>query len=139
MSTDERNKAAVRDCFAIASQGNYDALHDLVSDDYVLHPDGITGVDGLTEMVEGYKSTIADLSVRIDQQFTDGDYVATRFTVLGTRAGELMGAPPTGKPLAFSGITISRCEDGRIVEEWELVDTMGLLQQAGALPDAAAA
>ena len=138
MGADERNKTVVRDCFAHTSQGNYDALHEIVSDDYVLHPDGVSGVDGLTEMVEGYRSTIGDLSVRIDQQLTDGDYVATRFTILGTHAGELMGAAPTGKPVEFSGITISRCRDGRIVEEWELTDTLGLLRQVGALPQPAA-
>ena len=138
MSADERNKTAVRDCFAHASHGNYDALHEIVSDDYVLHPEDVSGVAGLTETVEGYRSTIGDLKVRIDQQFTDGDYVATRFTIQGKHAGELMGAAPTGKPVEFSGITISRCRDGRIVEEWELTDTLGLLRQVGALPQPAA-
>lgn len=136
MSASEQNKTAVRACFANASQGNYDALHEIVSEDYVLHPDEV-GFDGLTELVESYRSTIGDLTVRIDQQFTDGDFVATRFTVLGTHAGELMGAPASGKQLAVSGLTISRCRDGRIAEEWELIDTMSLLRQVGALPAAA--
>lgn len=136
MSASEQNKAAVRDCFTNASQGNYDALNEIVSDDYLLHPEEV-GLDGLTELVEGYRSTIGNLTVRIDQQFTDGDFVATRFTVLGTHAGELMGAQASGKELAVSGLTISRCRDGRIAEEWELIDTMSLLRQVGALPAAA--
>ena len=139
MSADEQNKAAVRRCFASAADGNYDALHEIVSEDYVLHPDDVTGVAGLTEMVEGYRSAIGDLRVRVDQQFIEDDFVATRFTVLGTHTGELMGAPPTGRALAFSGIAISRCHDGRIVEEWELTDTLGLLRQVGALPAMAGA
>ena len=139
MSAEERNKTAVRDCFAHGSQGNYDALREIITDDYVLHPDGVSGVAGLTEMVEGYRSTIGDLKVRIDQQFTDGDYVATRFTIFGSHAGEVMGVAPTGNPLEFTGIAISRCRDGRIVEEWELTDTLGLLRQVGALPGPAAA
>ena len=48
-----------------------------------------------------------------------------------------MGAPPTGKDVAFTGITISRCEGGRIVEEWEITDAVGLLGQIGALPEMA--
>ena len=44
---------------------------------------------------------------------------------------------PTGRDLAFSGITISRCRDGRIVEEWELTDTAGLLRQVGVLSEMA--
>jgi predicted ester cyclase len=134
MSASEENKAAVRSCFANASQGNYDALHEIVSSDYVLHPEDIRGVEGLTEMVEQYRSAISGLTVKIDQQFTEGDYVATRYTIHGTHAGDLMGTAPTGAEVAFSGITISRCNGGKIAEEWELTDTVGLLRQVGALP-----
>ena len=45
-----------------------------------------------------------------------------------------MGTPPSGKNVAFTGIAISRCEGGRIAEEWEITDTVGLLGQIGALP-----
>jgi predicted ester cyclase len=62
------------------------------------------------------------------------DYVATRYTITGTHDGDLMGTPPTGKNVAFTGITISRCENGRIAEEWEITDAVGLLGQVGALP-----
>jgi predicted ester cyclase len=139
MSNAEDNKAAVRGCFENAAKGNFDALNDIVSPDYVLHPQGIRGVGGLTEMVETYRSALADLRVAIDQQFTEGDYVATRFTISGTHEGDLMGTSATGKDVAFTGIAISRCAGGKIIEEWELTDTVGLLQQVGALPEPARA
>jgi steroid delta-isomerase-like uncharacterized protein len=134
MSSDEQNKAAVRACFENASQGNFDALDDILTGDYVLHPEEVRGADGLKEMVQGYRDALSGLKVNIDQQFTDGDYVATRYTITGTHDGDLMGAPPSGKDVSFRGITISRCEDGRIAEEWELTDVAGLLGQIGALP-----
>jgi predicted ester cyclase len=137
MSTSEENKAAVRACFENASQGNFDALDEIVAPDYVAHPEEVHGRDGLQEMVEGYRSALSGLRVTIDQQFTADDYVATRFTIRGTHDGELMGTPPTGKDVAFTGITISRCEGGRILEEWELTDAVGLMGQIGALPEMA--
>ena len=88
-------------------------------------------------MVQGYRDALSGLRVTIDQQFADGDFVATRFTITGTHDGDLMGAPPTGKDVAFTGITISRCEGGRIAEEWEITDAVGLLGQIGALPEMA--
>ena len=91
MGTSEANKAAVRGCFENASQGNFDALDAIVSSDYVLHPEDVRGVEGLKEMVEAYRSAIADLHITIDQQFTEGDYVATRYTIRGKHEGELMG------------------------------------------------
>jgi hypothetical protein len=36
-------------------------------------------------------------------------------------------------------LTISRCRDGKIEEEWEIADTISLLQQVGALPEVAQA
>jgi predicted ester cyclase len=137
MSTSEDNKAVVRDCFENGSQGNFDALDAIVSPDYVLHPEDIRGVEGLKEMVTAYRSAIADLRITIDHQFTEGDYVATRYTIRGSHDGDLMGTPPTGRDVEFTGITVSRCRDGKIVEEWELVDTVGLLRQIGVLPEMA--
>ena len=64
-------------------------------------------------MVQGYRDALSGLKVTIDQQFTDGDYVATRYTITGTHDGDLMGTPPSGKDVAFTGITISRCRHGR--------------------------
>jgi len=138
MSTSETNKTVVRDCFAHATRGNFDALPQIVTEDYVLHPEGIRGADGLREMVEGYRAALSGLTVTIDHQFTEGDYVATRFTLRGRHEGELMGTPASGNDVAVSGLTISRCRDGRIEEEWELVDVASLLVQIGALPEMAA-
>jgi predicted ester cyclase len=139
VSSSEDNKAAVRGCFENASQGNFDALHEIISPDYVLNPEGIRGVAGLKEMVEGYRSALGDLRVTIDHQFAEGDYVATRSTVRGRHEGELMGMPPTGREVVFSCLTISRCRDGKIEEEWELSDAASLLRQVGAVPQLAEA
>jgi predicted ester cyclase len=134
MNSGERNKAAVRACFENASQGNFDALDGIVTSDYVLHPEEIQGVDGLKTMAQRYREALGGLRVTVDQQFAEGDYVATRYTITGTHDGDLMGAPPSGKRVAFTGIAISRCESGRVAEEWEITDLAGLLNQIGALP-----
>ena len=121
MSTSEQNKAAVRDCFAQASAGNFDALSDIVTEDFRLHPEEVQGADGLAEMVQGYRDQIPDIGIAIDHQFTEGDWVATRYRVTGRHV--------SGHDVEFSGLTVSRCRDGRIAEEWELIDMMSLLGQ----------
>ena len=139
MSDSEANKTAVKDCFEQASQGNFDALASIVTPDYVVHPEEARGASGLAEMVQGYRDAFTGLNVTIEQQFTEGDYVATRTTIRGRHDGNLMGAPATGRDVEFIGLTISRCRDGKIEEEWELVDVTGLLRQIGALPELAEA
>ena len=127
MSTHQQNKAVVSDCLAQAAAGNFDALPGLVAEDYVLHPEEIRGADALAEMVQGYRSQIPDLTVTVDHQFSEGDYVATRFTLRGRHV--------TDHDVEFTALTISRCRDGKIEEEWELVDVMTLLGQIGQLPE----
>ena len=139
MSSSEANKAAVRDCIENASNDNFDALPSIVTADYVVHPEEVRGPDGLAEMVKGYRAALADLSVTVEHQFTESDYVGTRCTIRGRHDGELMGVPATGRDVEFTSLTISRCRDGRIAEEWELIDAVGVMRQIGALPELAEA
>ena len=131
MTTSEQNKAAVRDCFAQASAGNFDALPGIVAEDYVLHPEGVQGAAGLAALVQGHRDQIPDIGIAIEHQFTEGDWVATRYTVRGRHV--------TGHDVEFTGLAVSRCRDGRIAEEWELVDVTTLLGQIGELPAPATA
>ena len=136
MSATEHNTKIVRQCFADATRGNRDALEQILSPQFVIHvPDDYRGVDGLLEMVNTFRRALPDLAVTVDHQFADGDYVASRFTVRGTHQGELFGTPPTGREVIVTGITVSRCANGRIAEEWEVVDVAAGLQQIGALPE----
>jgi steroid delta-isomerase-like uncharacterized protein len=131
----EQNKAVVRECYAAAASGDVAALEEILQPDFVIHaPDDYNGLDGLLAMVEPVKAGLPDLKVTIDSQLVDGDYVTTRFTARGKHDGTLFGTPATGRDVAISGITISRCSNGKIAEEWELVDALGALEQIGALP-----
>ncbi len=46
-----------------------------------------------------------------------------------------MGIAATGKHFAVTGIHIYRVGDGKLQEEWENWDRLGLLRQLGALPE----
>jgi steroid delta-isomerase-like uncharacterized protein len=138
MTSSEENIAATRGFFETVEHGNLDVLDAIVSPDYVLHdpsmPEEVRGVEGAKEMVETYRSAFG-LRVTIEQQIADGDYVATRYTARGKHDSEFMGVPPTGRDLTVAGICISRCRDGKIVEEWEVWDALGAFQQVGAVPE----
>jgi predicted ester cyclase len=45
-----------------------------------------------------------------------------------------MGIEPTGKQVTVSGLTISRLENDKIVEEHQNWDVFGMMQQLGAVP-----
>jgi predicted ester cyclase len=43
---------------------------------------------------------------------------------------------PTYKKVSFVGVGFLTIRDGKIVEQWSVNDTMGLMQQIGAIPAA---
>jgi predicted ester cyclase len=49
----------------------------------------------------------------------------------GTHQGEFAGIPATGNKVEISGIMIGRIENGKIVEEREEMDMLGLFMQLG--------
>jgi predicted ester cyclase len=70
----------------------------------------------------------------IDDMVVEGDKVVGRFTFGGTHTGDLMGIAPTGKKVEMTGISIIRVADGKFVEEWQIYDALGMMQQEGAIP-----
>jgi len=124
----------------IFGAGNYELAHELVAADAVGHdparPEPTAGPDGLIESARGYRDAFPDLKVTANQVIADGDHVAVRWTARGTHKGELFGIAATGKEATVTGITIDRWADGKIAESWTNWDTLGLLQQLGAVPAA---
>ncbi|MEM8556232.1 MAG: ester cyclase [Bacteroidota bacterium] len=110
---------------------NYALLPDLLHADYMYRAPGeeLVGPGSLQVLFSGYREAFPDLHVRIDNLFGDGEQVATTLTLTGTHAGPLMGLPATGRSVSVDGIVHSRVRDGRIAEEWELLDMASLMQQ----------
>ncbi len=75
-----------------------------------------------------------DISIHIDDLVAENDKVAYKLTIEGTHKGELQDIPPTGRRISFSSVGIMRFKDGKVVEDWEVYDIMGILRQVGALP-----
>ena len=123
--------------------GNFDVIDEVVADDYVGHdpamPEPTRGPEGVKQFYSQFLAAYPDASMTIEEQIADGDYVATRWTGRGTQKGDLMGIPATGKQVTVTGITISRIAGGKIAEEWSNWDTLGMMQQLGAVPAPATA
>jgi steroid delta-isomerase-like uncharacterized protein len=135
------NKATVRRVFdEVFNQGNLSVVDELFAPDYVLHDPGILrgelrGLEALKEQwVSMLRTAFPDLRIVIDDQVAEGDKVASRYTGTGTHQGELRGFPPTNNRLEVTGTITSRFAEGQIVEEWNNIDSMGMMQQLGIVP-----
>jgi steroid delta-isomerase-like uncharacterized protein len=139
----DTNKEIVRRLTVEVWDGDFGVIDELAAPDYVGHdpsqPEDTRGPEGIKEFVGTYLAGFPDGKITIDEQLAEGDLVASRWTGRGTHKGELMGIPPTGKQVTVSGLTISRVKNGKVVEEWQNWDTLGMLQQLGVVPEMASA
>ena len=117
----------------IVSNGNFSVLDDLVHPSYVFRSPGqeVHGLEGLRGVIDGYRTAFPDLKMTVHDLIVAGEKAVVSFTLTGTHQGDLMGIAPTGKEIEVSGMVLSRLEDGRIVEEWEVLDQLTMLQQLG--------
>jgi steroid delta-isomerase-like uncharacterized protein len=134
------NKAVARKALDCFNSGDVDTLDELVAPDAEDHdtqnPHRDTrGPDGLKQTVEMYRAAFPDLEMKIEEQIAEGDFVCTRWVAVGTHEGDLPGLPATGKKSTVTGIGIDRVEDGKIAEAWGNWDTLGMMQQLGAIPE----
>ena len=135
----EENKALVRRAFEEGwNTGNLDVFDEVDAQGYILHdpsvPEDVVGIDGIKGFASMFLQAFPDLHFAIEDQIAEGDKVVTRWTSSATHQGELMGVAPTGNRTGVSGVTISRISNGKLAEDWNNWDTLGLMRQIGAIP-----
>jgi len=118
------------------NQKNLDVLDELMSTDVINHSPARyeLGLEAHKQVMSTYLTGFPDIHTTADDIIAEGDKVVNRWTATGTHQGELMGVPATGKKVAWTGITVVRFADGKIVEMWWAYDVLGILQQIGVIP-----
>lgn len=108
------------------------ALEELIAPDIVFHGSIGTAVKGIEEFgqyVNRIRSAFPDFHNQIEALIAEGDKVAARLTYTGTHRGELFGVPGTGRKIAYQGLAIFECKDGKIARGFVLGDTETLKRQ----------
>lgn len=115
-----------------------DALDAIVAPD-VIHHAGLfvdeIGIDEIKRDLLALVAAFPDIRFTADVVVADDTAAAVRWTGRGTNDGELMGLPPTGKAVVFTGTNVYRIACGMIVEGWSEPDSLGLLRQLGLVPE----
>lgn len=132
----EENKALARRSWE--APDNLNIIDEVYAPDLIWHDPGqeIRGTEEAKRYISTYKSAFPDLSVTVEDEIAEGDKVVTRWTIRGTHQGEIEEfGPPTGRQVEMKGISISRIEGGKIVEEWNSYDNLAVMQQLGLVPE----
>ena len=116
--------ATARSAIEIACAGQLDCIPDFYHEQFVDHVNSMVfrGHAGARESVGFYRSIFSDLRFDIDDQVTQGDRVATRWTLHGTYRR---------RPVTLHGIVISRFRDGKIIEDYGVTHSLALPRALG--------
>jgi steroid delta-isomerase-like uncharacterized protein len=109
----------------------------LVTDDYKRREPGTPDIDG-PDAQRGYMEMVfaAFPDIHIDEvhRVSEGDLIAIHAVLTGTHLGELSGIPATKNTVRFEAQEVYRVRDGKIAEQYILIDSLGLMQQLGVIP-----
>ena len=132
---EEQNSELVKHFFGEANKGNAAILNELYAPEYLFYsPSTNSKPMAREEVIEFMKSifkAFPDFNWRIEKLFVDGDTAIIWNVFTGTHQGEFAGIPATGNKIEVGSILLWKFKDGKIIEEREEADMLGLMQQLG--------
>jgi steroid delta-isomerase-like uncharacterized protein len=119
----------------IWNQGNLALVDEVYADQSVRYdcgwPHPIRGLDGLKNHFKFYRTAYPDIDMILQETIVKGDKIVWHWMWTGTNKGPMGEAPPTGKEVRLSGVSIGRIVDGKIAEIGDFYNQAILLQQLG--------
>jgi predicted ester cyclase len=134
---EEANKAIVRRYREAHNANDLSALDEIVAADLNAHnvlPGLPPGREGGKMAHQGFLAAFPDGQATTEDLIAEGDKVVERYSFRGTNTGSFLGAPPTGRTIQSSSISIYRIANGKIVEHWGENDVIGVMVQLGLMP-----
>lgn len=130
------NKRLVRDYIDNAiNKRQPDAAERYFAVNYVEHnPHLPPGIDGKKKFIAAVLKGFSDYHGDIEGIVAEGDEVVTRTLWTGTQDGPFLGRPATGNKVQFATSDFYRIENGKVVEHWDVVDSLTRAIALGLVP-----
>lgn len=137
--TGEEMKANVEKILEMWNEGNLAIVDEIFAPQVVVHysasPEDIKGLEGVKQWITNSHTMFPDFAMTFDETIIAGNIFVARWSVNATNTGPIASPqgeiPPTGKKVHFSGISISKEENGKIVEEWVIYNVLDMMTQLG--------
>ncbi len=132
MSTLEENKEVALNVSRAILNDEWDKLDSLLADDFTYTGDGMHFTkDEYIGFMQNMKEAFSGLKMEFPHVLAEGDQVSVRFISTAVNTGSFMGAPANKKNLEIHGIFIRKVENGKVVQEWQSTDLLGVMSQIG--------
>ena len=131
---EEQNKELLLHLFDELDKKNFDIIDELYASDFKKYSPGVADPinrEQNKEMIQAFYAAFPDLTHTIDRLVIGGDMIAGQYTFRGAHKGEFAGIPPTESRVVVTVMGIWRFADGKLVEYWSNIDTLGMMMQLG--------
>jgi steroid delta-isomerase-like uncharacterized protein len=136
----EENKEIVRRWFEeVWNKGRAEAIDEMFDENGIAHglsddpSNPIKGPTNFKPFHAVFRDAFPNMMIVIEDMVAEGDKVAARCSVRGKHEGDFRGKAATQSPVEFTGMTIVRIGNGKIVEAWNNFDFMTMNRQLGDL------
>lgn len=111
-------------------EGRFDKLHEIYDKGFVAHgPTRDFTLEEDNESGKEWRRAVPDLVVTVKRTAADGDLVAVHWNAKGTNTVAAAGLPGKGGKADMDGMTFFRFKDGKIIEEWSIMDLATMVRQ----------
>jgi steroid delta-isomerase-like uncharacterized protein len=136
----ENSKALIHRWFEeVWNKGRSEAIDEMFAVEGIAHgladesENAVLGPAGFKEFHAKFREAFPDIVITVEETISEGDLIAARCSVRGKHGGDSLGFAATHSPVEFTGMTIVRVKEGKIVEAWNNFDFMKLYRQLGAI------
>jgi predicted ester cyclase len=105
---------------------------DFYDESLVIHgfpPNFPTDKEGFKQYIYDLWRAFPDIRIIFEDIIIEGNKVAGRYYLNGTHKGEFLDLRPTDKQFKVNGMTIFSFSGEKIIERWNLVDILSLMEQ----------
>jgi predicted ester cyclase len=135
------NRALLTQYFADINAHDVSSLKNVIAQNYVQRDAGQgSGLAGMQAAYQRYFDMFPDFHMTLEDSVITNDKIVARFQITATHDHPVkLGPnapvfPPTGKKLAWEGISIWRVANGKFVEHWDVDDLLSVAQQMRSQP-----
>jgi predicted ester cyclase len=133
----EQNKVIARQFISLWGNGSLDIIDNLAdasfSSYYPAFPRIIQGGTMFKKVIEGFRAAFSDLNCQSNEEIAEDDKVVIRWSFSATHKGSFLGFSATNKQVKWTGITVYRIVNGKVVQERGEEDYLSYLRQIGAI------
>lgn len=139
MADTQQLKENVHRLFEIFNSGDVSDIGEYLSDDFSYRStsgEEVHGLDEFQHFFSIYNDAFDNLNFEIEEIFLHGNKGVTIYRQTGTHTGEFMGMEPTNNDTDVLYCSIGTFDDdGKLVDVYDVVDTLDLLNQLEMVPD----